>query len=211
MRKSSFERSLFNFHLMMNRDIDLLMKIEVARRVIKSLAEKRDIFEAFVFRICASWEILVDDLLVDCLNKDTSRYAEYTGFDLPKNISRETCKAVIIGISYTDFKSVGHLKKKGKQMLVRQYCPFPSITIAQEKKIDEFFIIRNYLAHYSDAAKRSLLKVYQDVYGFKRFVEPGVFLLARERGADIPRMGDYINNFKNAAHKMEDFFGISWQ
>lgn len=211
MKKSSFENSLLNFHMNMDWDIDLLVKIQWARRVVKSLEEKRSIFEAFVFSICANWEILVEELMIDCLNRDTSRYAEYTGFKLPKNISRETCKAVVIGIGYIDFKSVGHLKQIARQILVPQCNPFSTITTTQGKKIDEFFVIRNYLAHYSYVARRSLLRVYKDVYGITRFVEPGVFLLRQEKGAQIPRMGTYINNFKAAAHKMEDFLGIKWE
>jgi len=211
MKKSAFENSLLDFHMSMSWDIDLLVKIQLARRVIKSLEEKRSIFEAFVFSICANWEILVEELMIDCLNRDTSRYAEYTGFKLPKNISRETCKAVVIGIGYIDFKSVGHLQNIARQILIPQCNPFSKITAAQGKKIDEFFIIRNYLAHYSHAARRSLLRVYKDVYGITRFVQPGVFLLGQEKGAQMPRMGIYINNFEAAAHKMEDFLGIKWE
>lgn len=210
MKKSSSEPSLFNFHRTMNRDIDLLMKIETARSVVKSLEAKRSIFDAFVFHICAKWEILVEDLLLDCLNKDTSRYAEYTGFNLPKHISRETCKAIIIGLQYFDFKSVGDLKKMSNQMLTPLCNPFAKITSAQAKKIDEFFTIRNYLAHRSYKARRSLLKVYQDTYGMRNFVEPGTFLLAREKGAQIPRMGAYINNFKDTANMMGKFLGVPW-
>lgn len=210
MRKSTFESSLTDFHLNMNYDIDLLMKIETAKAVVKHKEDKRSIFEAFVLRICANWEILVEDLLIDCLNHDTSRYTEFTGFKLPKHISRETCKAVIIGTGYTDFKSVGQLKQMSKQMLIPECNPFTTITTSNGRRIDEFFIMRNYLAHYSYAAKRSLLNVYNNTYKMRRFVEPGVFLLAKDRQEGIPRMGVYINHFKAVANTMAEFLGISF-
>jgi hypothetical protein len=210
MRKSTFETTLTDFHLNMNYDIDLLMKIETAKAVVKHKVDKRSIFEAFVFRICAYWEVLVEDLLIDCLNHDTSRYSEFTGFKLPKNISRETCKAVIIGIGYTDFKSVGQLKKMSKQMLVPEWNPFTTITASSVRKIDEFFKLRNYLAHYSDSARRALLDVYHNTYNMHKFVEPGIFLLARDRQEDMPRMGVYINHFKAVVNKMAEYLGISF-
>jgi hypothetical protein len=95
-------------------------------------------------------------------------------------------------------------------MLTPLCNPFAKITSAQAKKIDEFFTIRNYLAHRSYKARRSLLKVYQDTYGMRNFVEPGTFLLAREKGAQIPRMGAYINNFKDTANMMGKFLGVPW-
>ena len=211
MRKSSFENSLYNFHLNMNYDIDLLMKIETAKAVVKHKEDKRSIFEAFVLRICANWEILVNDLLIDCLNHGTSRYSEFTGFNLPKNISRETCKAVIMGTGYTDFKSVGQLKQMSKQMLISECNPFTTITASNGRKIDEFFILRNYLSHYSYAAERALSNMYHNTYKMIRFLEPGVFLLAKDRHEGIPRMGVYINHFKHVANTMAKFLGISFK
>jgi len=60
----------------MEMDVVFLIKIEEAKRVVKSVEEKRDVFEAYVFKICANWEVLLEDLLIDCLNKDTTRYKE---------------------------------------------------------------------------------------------------------------------------------------
>ena len=51
-------------------------------------------------------------------------------------------------------------------------------------------------------------KIYQNEYGFKNFIEPGRFLLANGKGASIPRMGIYINNFIDTADTMATFLGI---
>lgn len=192
----------------MGGDITFLMKIEGAKMVVKSIDEKRDVFDAYVFRICANWEILVGDLLIDCLNKDTSQYKEFTGFEIPKHLSRETCKAMILGVTYIDFKSVSDLKKMSKRILVPQFNPFKKIPKSNGEKIDEFFTLRNYLAHYSDAAKRSLERMYKNRHGLKSFREPGDFLLARDKTRGMIRMAVYINNFVDTADIMGEFCNV---
>ncbi|MBM4433063.1 MAG: hypothetical protein FJ025_03600 [Chloroflexi bacterium] len=209
MRKSSFELTLGNFYQNMGWDIDFLMKVEKTRKVIKSVYEKRNVFEAYVFRICANWEILVEDLLIDCLNKDTTRYADFTGYKIPTHISREMCCAIILGISYLDFKSTHNLKDVSKKILVPACNPFTEIPRANGAKIGDFFAFRNYLAHYSDAAKRALEKIYKNKYNLAKFREPGDFLLAKDREESLPRMALYINNFIDTADIMAKFLGIT--
>lgn len=193
----------------MRWDVNLLVKIEKAKSIVKSQQEKQSIFEAFVHSICSNWDILVEELLIDCFNKDTSKYTEYTGFKLDKNIKRDTCKAILIGVGYLDFKSVGDLKGRSKNILIPECNPFVKIPKLNAEKIDEFYIIRNYLAHYSDAAKRALLKVYKTNYNLRVFVQPGRFLLATEENGELPRMGTYINNFTDAAAAMGKFLRVA--
>ena len=210
MKKASFDATLYSFHMNMNRDIALLMKVEKAKRVVKTVQEKRSIFEAFVLSVCADWEYMVENLLIDCLNKDTSMYSEYTGFSISKHITRDICKAILIGISYLDFKSTDQLKKLSKSILIQSCNPFLLIPSSNCKKIDELFTIRNYLAHRSFAARRSLADLYKRKYNLRHFVEPGTFLLATDKTDKIPRLGVYINNFKNAANIMGKFLGVPW-
>ena len=209
MKKTSCEITLKNFYENMSWGIDFLMKIEKSRRVVKERYEKRDVFEAFVFRICANWEILMQDLLIDCFSKDTSKYKDFTGFDVPKHLSLETCKAIILGTGYLDFKSISDLKMQTKRILVPACNPFEKIPKFKGDKIDEFFTIRNYLSHYSDAARRKLDKLYKDKYNLHRFIEPGQFLLAKRSQNELPRMGEYINNFVECVDKMAEFLGIN--
>ena len=210
MKKAAFDTTLYTFHVNMNQDIDLLMKVEKAKRVVKTVQEKRSIFEAFVLSVCADWECLVENLLIDCLNKDTSRYSEYTGFSIQKHITRDTCKAILVGIGYLDFKSTDQLKKLSKSVLIQTCNPFLSIPTQNCKMIDELFTIRNYLAHRSFATRRSLAHLYESKYHLRHFIEPGTFLLARDKTDEIPRLGVYINNFKEAANTMGKFLGVPW-
>jgi hypothetical protein len=71
IKKASVEVTFDNFFAWMNWYMELLDKIYFAKRVISKSEEKREIYEAFVLRIHAIWEIFVESLLVDCLNKDT--------------------------------------------------------------------------------------------------------------------------------------------
>lgn len=160
MRKSSFQVTFEHFDSNMAWDSIFLMRIEKARSVVKSADEKRSVFEAYVFSICTNWEILVETLLIDSLNKDTTAYREFTGFEIPKNLSRETCKAIILGTGYVDFRSIGELIRRANNILVSHCNPFRAIPRPNARKIDEFYKLRNYVAHYSESAKRSLEKMY---------------------------------------------------
>lgn len=208
MKKPSFETTLDLFYGYMTWDITLLVKIEKAKYTVKSRNEKRGIFEAFVFRICANWEILVEDLFIDCFSKDTSMFQSSTGFNINKHLDLETCRAIILGSRYLDFRSIDDLKKQAKRNIMPQCNPFKEIPPLNGSKIDEFFTIRNYLAHYSDVARRSLDRIYKEQYGLRRFVMPGIFLLAKDEGENLPRMGVYINNFIDTADLMAEFLGI---
>lgn len=207
MRKSSFETTFQDFFDNMAFDIDFLKKIKEAKQVVKLAHEKRSVFEAYVFSICANWEILVENILIDCFNRDTSGYRENTGFKIPKHLSRETCQAIILGTGYLDFKSIDNLKHIAGDFLVPKVNPFEKIPTPNGNKIDEFFVLRNYLAHYSDASRRRLKKIYTNKYGLQTFRRPGDFLLTEDRVKKLPRMAVYINNFLETAVTMAKFLG----
>jgi hypothetical protein len=165
--------------------------------------EKSEIYESFVLKICVTWEIFVKDLLALCLSEDATRYSEYMGAKLPKRPSKEMCAILISGYRYLDFRSISELQRISKNILVDEYNPFPRIPKSNSATIDEFFQIRNYVAHRSQAARRSLLRVYQTVYNIQRFQEPGGFLLSPLHGqTNEIRFGQYIRAFINAAKTM---------
>jgi len=191
----------------MNWDIGFLSKVCNGKRVVDFRKEKEQIFEAFVFKICATWEVFTEDLLIDCLNKDTTQFAKHTGFKIPKHLSRDVCKAMIVGVGYLDFKNVSHLKRFAKKILVPDNDPFKEICQKPTgDKIDEFYTMRNYLAHYSYAATRKLEGVYKKK-GIK-FHEPGDYLLSFDRKNSKRRINVYIDAFVKAANEMATFLGI---
>lgn len=209
MKKASTKVTLRNFIEELHWYIWFLNKIVAAKRVVGQPDEKVEVLEAFVFKVAALWEVLAEDLLIDCLNKDTSRYAEYKGMALSKNLTRNVCAAMLTGLDYLDFKSVGHTRATARKILVPAHNPFQAISKAAARRIDEFFTIRNYLAHYSDHAQRSLMDKYRNNHGLTRFVRPGQFLYAYSRANTHIRFGDYIGAFLEAADDIAKSLGVN--
>jgi len=91
MQISSLKTEFDIFFTSMNQYTDFLIKITKTVRIIlppheekeiltKLLpAEKKQIHEAFALKICATWEILAENVFVECLLRDTSKYEERKG------------------------------------------------------------------------------------------------------------------------------------
>lgn len=163
-----------------------------------SISEKSEAYECFVLKICATWETFINDLFIHCLKRDTSQYSKFLGVKLPKRPSRELCAVLILGYRYLDFR---RLADDAKKTLTPENDPFSKAP--GRKRIDEFFLIRNYIAHRSRPAKRALRKVYQDTYYLQRFKEPGRFLLSPIRqGTEEIQFGEFVQVFINTAKAM---------
>lgn len=170
-----------------------------------SKEQKVELVEALAMKVCAIWSICAEDLLIDCLNKNSEQYADFMGVSrMPKHIPRTLCEFMINGIGFFDFKNVDDLKKKAKDILIDQNNPFKDITPADRKKIDELFTMRNYVAHYSIMSGRRLGKIYRNTYHMKNFVEPGYFLLAIAIGKapKKPRFHGYLDAMRSASNAM---------
>ena len=208
MRKAAFEVTIDRFLHFMDLYIDLLNKTVAEESPFSTKLEKIEILEAFVFKLCSIWEVLVEDLLIDCLNRDSRSYAAHMGLRLPRHIPRPQCKAMIVGLGYLDFRSVSDIKGKAKNILVDEFNPFAAIKKHDSDKIDEFFRIRNYLAHYSNVAQRALAKMYKNTYKLNQFRQPGDFLLSYDKKVKGPRMQLYINSLGSAADSMVEKLGL---
>lgn len=201
MRKSDllsnhtpYEASLARYRLFME-------KAFTAQRVIRTATEKKDLAESVLLRLCANWEKFVDEHLVDCVNCDHSKLSEYLGVSVPRHPPKHLCEALIFGGGYKDFRSFGDLKGFSRKILPKDSNPFLAISKSRGKRIDEAYKIRNYLAHYSSAAKRALKYMYKKEYDINRFVEPGRFLFAY----DGRRMWRYFDTFEGASTDMKDW------
>jgi hypothetical protein len=131
------------------------------------------------------------------------------GFErLRKHLPRNQCEAMILGMGYLDFRDVSDIKGKAKNILVSQYNPFAIIKNPALKRMNEFYCIRNYIAHYSTPAERSLWKIYENTYKMRRFHEPGHFLMAWDKRTKQTRFDNYLNAFLDSAIEMEGFLGV---
>ena len=55
--------------------------------------------------------------------------------------------------------------------------PFDDINPEQLEKLSFTYNLRNYLSHYSAYSKRKLHLSYKKKYNYKKFIEPGSFLI----------------------------------
>lgn len=202
MRKSDLKKNHIPFDEALGRYRAFMDKIINAQRVVSTTEEKRDIAESVLLRLCANWERFVDEHLVDCVNRDHTQLSKHFAVSLPDNPSWNLCHALIIGASYTDFRSFGDLKGFSKRILPEESNPFLQISAAHTNRIDEVYKIRNYLSHYSKASSHSLMHVYKTTYNMKRFLEPGQFVLAY--GAQ--RLWAYFDAFEGASNDMKVWY-----
>ncbi len=202
MRKSNLKQNHVGFDIAVIRYRAFMDKIINAQRVISNAEEKRDIAESVLLRLCAVWERFVDEHLVDCVNCDHTQLSKHFAVKIPEHPSWNLCHALIIGSSYTDFRSFGDLKGFTKKILPDASNPFLQVGPAHAKKIDEVYKIRNYLSHYSAASTRSLHHIYRTEYAMERFLEPGQFVLAYS----ARRLWAYFDAFQGASTDMKAWY-----
>lgn len=224
MQTSTLKAEFDTFFTSMIQHTDLLVKIiktieiKVPQREEKEIltkllqAEKKQIHEAFVLKICATWEILAENVFVECLLRDTSKYEERKGITLPRKLTKDICKGLISGLRHFDCGNMASLKGKANNFLAERYNPFKEVPPDVSMKINEFQLIRNYIAHRSDTAKQALKRMYKNYK--MRFRLPGNFLFDTvqfvefgERGKEL-RFANYSKAFEKAADKMATFLGI---
>jgi len=196
MRKADLRKNHHEFDGILGWYAEFLTRVLRAKRVVRA-QDKREIAESVLLRLCAYWESFVEKELVDCANIDCAQLAKYTGVQLPKHLSIAMCEAILMGGRYLNWRSVGELKSLARKVLPDHVDPFAKITAATERKIDEVYVIRNYLSHHSKASRRALMQMYTK-YGLKRFKEPGAFLLAKSNR----RLVEYGTAFENASAEM---------
>jgi hypothetical protein len=199
MRKADLRHNHQRFDQAIGRYRGFMQKILPAQRVITLAQEKRDIAESVLLRICAHWERFVDEHLIDCVNVDHSMLGNFFGVRIPSNPSKDPCQALVLRGGYTDFRSFGDLKGFSKKILPDRSNPFLVISPKNVALVDQVFTIRNYLAHYSNAARRSLHKLYKSKYGMTNFLEPAQFLL----GHNANRLWSYFGAFEGASNDMK--------
>jgi len=201
MRKADFNKNHASFDDWLLWYGDFLKRIIEAKRVIGSRFEKSELVEALVLRCAARWEVLVTEDIITSLNRDSSAYAEALDLRLRAHLSRDECKAMLLGQRYLDFRSVQELIGFGKKYLAPAFNPFAGIKRPQATKINEFLIMRNVLAHYSDYAWRPYYKFMKNRYRYDRVPEPGAFLIAVTYEGEY-RWSEYIRGFLRASQEM---------
>ena len=198
MRKASIVQNHTDFE----KNLDVLDKVVaqiVARQIGVDLAESNVLAEGLVLTLAGYWEEVVDEDFVDALNRDTSAYAEHIRIELPKNLSRDVCFGLLVGDRYLDFRNTGEIVGRAKKILVPANNPFEPLSTTVRNSIDQFYILRNYLAHRSQRAKRAYRGMLETKFGYQRVVQPGAFLRAKGDSLGKPRLEFFLHRFREAS------------
>ena len=202
MRKSGFRVDHTYFRGSLLWWSDFVIRVATTNDVVQDDGERHELADTAVLRIGAKWEALVQADLINCLNRDTSKYAAELGLRLRKHMTRDECQALLFGTGYLDFRSVRELRAFAKRYLLNSFDIFARIPRDCEKPIDRFFIIRNLVAHYSPYAERAYYRLLRTQYNFHRMRAPGEFLLAVDGRSGNMRIIDFINAFLKAERAM---------
>jgi len=165
--------------------------------------EKKMLIEALLLRACALWENYIEKEIVLLIDLDPSNLLNE--FDLPKNtdVNPKLIRAIIFSDHYRDFHDIDRSMSFFDRVIVDKNNAFKKITKRRKEKINFIYKLRNYLAHYSEFSKINLLRAYkQEPYNYKRFLEPGSFLI-KQKGKHFE---DLVDNFKMSSIHMKTIF-----
>ena len=166
--------------------------------------EISEIFEAFTIKTICDWEWYIEKMICECLKNDTTQLSKQLQLKLPKSISIDECIAYLNGLGYFDLKSASNLKSIAKKILVNKNNPFQNIHSEARNHIDDFYSLRNYVAHRSKKSKIALEKIYSK-YDQTSFIEVGSFLLNIEDNKRTNRFQDFGSFFWLAAFNILEF------
>jgi hypothetical protein len=183
----------------------LFTKVLALREKIYSNYEASEIIEAFTIKTICDWEWYAEKMICECLKTDTSQLSKQLALSLPETISNDECIAYLNGLGYFDLKNGSNLKAIGRKILTDKNNPFQNISSEAIKHIDDFYSLRNYVAHRSSKSKRTLIKTYSK-YNQNEFIEVGDFLLSRtdETKTSI-RFQDFGSSFWLATFNILEF------
>jgi hypothetical protein len=203
MKKLGFKTAHDYFEGTLRWWSDYLNEVLDSNTLVTHAAERHEILDTSVLRLSALWEMLVHRDLLSCVNRDSSALAKSLGLRLPKHLSRDLCEGVLFGTRYLDLRSVREVQLFAKRHLTARCNVFAHIPSGAAKQIDNFFVIRNLVSHYSSFAERSYLRMLKTEYGFERGRAPGDFLMAREnRPRRQRRIFRFLDAFTSASHFM---------
>ena len=198
--------SILSNHNSLENDIEQIIKygLEIINRISKkaklfTIHEKGIIIEGLLLRACARWESFLEIEVVSLVNMDKSKLLDE--LDLPANsaVNQRVIKAILFSTSYRDFHDLQKSKGFFRRFIGDEYNLFDKISNEQINKIHMVYRLRNYLAHYSEFAKKKLGQEYKQTYEYSVFMTPGRFLM-RKNGEHFENL---IHNFSLISSTMK--------
>lgn len=183
---------------------ELIDKIIMAKKVIWNKSYKKEIIEALSIKVLTEWESFIKNLLIDCFNKDTSKYSNYMWKSLPKHLTRNTCFCILSWLWFFDIKWMNEVKNLSKKIIIDKYNPF--LLKSENVKdyysnIDDFYIFRNYITHQSQKSYNSYKNLLKEKYKYKRAPDIWNLFLSKWKNWKYI-INDYINNFNELAYEL---------
>lgn len=171
------------FNIQLNKG--LVSKSKIIEKIQKDTSlnniEKQLSLEAILVKIAADWQFYILNIFSYCIALNTDKLQNQLDLSLPKKLSFNNAYAILNGLNFFTFRSSSELKNLSKKYIIENLNPFLKIEQAYINDIDELSILRNYITHKSNNAKKRLLKFYQNNVKLKlekdEFISPGEYLM----------------------------------
>lgn len=214
MNKPKLNSNFYWFFETTDYFLELIEKILNAKDVFwdKYGTYKKELIKALLITYLTEWETFIKTLLVDCFNKDTSKYSNYVWRKIPKHITKNTCFCILSWIWFFDFKWIYDAKAFSKKIINNEYNPFliKSDKVTECcKKIEEYYIIRNFITHWSMKSYNSYVKILKENYKYKISIDVWNFLIKKLPDWSY-RIKDYIDHFYGLAEEFIIFMKERW-
>ena len=179
-------KSILKNHQILEEDIERIIRYGLSiidkkskRSNFFNVDEKNVIIEGLLLRACATWERFLEKEIIYLVDMDKSMLLEE--FELPSNtkLNQKIIKAILFSTGYRDFHDIERSKIFFRTFIVNKYNLFVKISNGQIKKNRMVYRLRNYLAHYSEFAKKKLHQEYIKSYNYSLFMQPGKFLMKK--------------------------------
>jgi hypothetical protein len=137
--------------------------------------------EALLVKIAAEWEFYILNIFSYCASLNTETLQDTLELKLPPKIGFYNAYAILNGINFLTFRGGDELIGKSKKYIHPDHNPFIHLSRQSLKASDEINILRNYISHKSQNAKKRLLKFYEGKerlnYKTETFLKPGDYLM----------------------------------
>ncbi len=195
---------IIKHHKNFEREIELLIKygLEILKNENKKKEEKAMLIESLLLRSCAYWESFIEEEIVYLTDLDTKSLVYKMGLPEKTKLNLKLIRALIFSDTYKNFFNISNSLNNLKKIITEEYNLFLEITPEQRSKIDFIYKLRNYLSHYSQYSKKQLISVLRIKYEYKRFQEPGLFLMKKKDGSQGWYFENLLLNFSLASSVM---------
>ena len=184
--------------------VDIITSDKTHKNILINKQDKSILLESLLLRTCANWESFLEKEIVYLVSLDSSKFKQVMGLPENTKLNHKIIKAIIYSDRYKDFHDIGANKSYFSKILDTKNNPFKSLTSERINMIEFIYKIRNYLSHYSDYAKNKLQSAYEDLYNYKKFQEPGVFLI-KHKGEHFKKL---LHNFVLVSITMKTNIGV---